>query len=144
VFIARAMCGIECKSRRFVLQLQPATVSRAVTSSFVNERDPRSRELNPVQFICNSVIYYLCLINSSTLDVWIISSVAACPTPRLKYELRPSWNNIQDTFPMETAGYNTITFQLDSTTCWIVSQICTVVALNYIYSVRQRYSHHSS
>jgi hypothetical protein len=38
--------------------------------------------------------------------VWIIASVAACPTPRLKYELRPSRNNIQDTFPIGTAGYN--------------------------------------
>jgi len=29
---------------------------------------------------------------------------AACPTPRLnqKFELRPSWNNIYDTFPTGT------------------------------------------
>jgi hypothetical protein len=85
VFIARAMCGIGCNSSRFVLQLQSATVSRAVTSSLVNERDPGSRELNPVQFICNSVIYYLCLINSSTLDVWITASAAACPAPSLNF-----------------------------------------------------------
>jgi len=35
VFIARAMCGIECKSRRLVHQLQSAEVSRTLTSSFV-------------------------------------------------------------------------------------------------------------
>jgi len=33
VFIARAMCGIERKSRRLVLQFQYAEVSRTVTSS---------------------------------------------------------------------------------------------------------------
>jgi len=34
---------------------------------------------------------------------------AACPTPRLnlKFELRPSWNNIHDTFPQrDRKGYN--------------------------------------
>jgi hypothetical protein len=62
--------------------------------------------IEPSTVHCNSAIYYLCSINSSTLDVWIIASVAACPTPRLKYELRLSWNNIQDTFPIGTAGYN--------------------------------------
>jgi hypothetical protein len=35
VFIARAIYGIECKSRSLVLQLQSAEVSRKVTSSFV-------------------------------------------------------------------------------------------------------------
>jgi len=54
VFIARAMCGIECKSRRSVLQWQSAKVARTVTSSFlwswtisvnVNEgiQDPENR-----------------------------------------------------------------------------------------------------
>jgi hypothetical protein len=33
--VARAMCGIECKSRRLVLQLQSAEVSQTVTSSLV-------------------------------------------------------------------------------------------------------------
>jgi len=53
MFIVRAMCGIECKSRRLVLELQSAEVSRTVTSSFewswtiivnINEgiQDPRS------------------------------------------------------------------------------------------------------
>ena len=35
MFISPAMCGIECKSRHLVLQLQSAEVSRMVTSSFV-------------------------------------------------------------------------------------------------------------
>jgi len=66
--------------------------------------DPRSRELNSVQFICNSIIPCLRTINSSILDVGIIVC-AACPTPRLNlsFELRPSWNNIHDTFPTGTA-----------------------------------------
>jgi hypothetical protein len=34
MFIARALCGIECNSSCLVLQLQSAEVSRTVTSSF--------------------------------------------------------------------------------------------------------------
>ena len=34
MFIMRAVCGIECKGRRLVIQLQSAIVSRTPTSSF--------------------------------------------------------------------------------------------------------------
>jgi hypothetical protein len=33
---------------------------------------------------------------------------AACPAPRLKFELRPSWNNIHVTFPTWTAQDATV------------------------------------
>jgi len=35
----------------------------------------------------------------------LLRACAACPTPRLNlsFELRPSWNNIHDTFPSGTA-----------------------------------------
>jgi len=51
------------------------------------------------------LIHCLCTINCSTLDVGIIASVCvACATPHLhlKFEFRPSWNNIHDTFPTGT------------------------------------------
>ena len=40
----------------------------------------------------------------------IIASVAVCPTPRLnlKFELRPSWNNIHYAFPTGTAQGTTL------------------------------------
>ena len=44
------------------------------------------------------------MINSSTLDVGIITSVCSLPNSlNLKFELSPSWNNIHDTFPTGTA-----------------------------------------
>ena len=33
---------------------------------------------------------------------------AACPTPHLKFKLRPSWNNIHDTFPTGTVQDTTL------------------------------------
>jgi len=36
MFIARAMCGIECKSKRLVHHLQSAEVSQTATRSFVS------------------------------------------------------------------------------------------------------------
>ena len=47
------------------------------------------------------IIHYSCTINSSTLDVGIIASVCCLTNSPSwpKFELRPSWNNIHDTFP---------------------------------------------
>jgi hypothetical protein len=69
-----------------------------------------SRELNSIQLICISIIHCLCLINSSKLDVGIIASVCCLPNSpsSLKFELRPSWNNIHDTFPTGTAQDTTL------------------------------------
>ena len=47
------------------------------------------------------IIHYSCTINSSTLDVGIIASVCCLTNSPSwpKFELRPFWNNIHDTFP---------------------------------------------
>jgi len=44
-------------------------------------------------------------MNSYTLDVGIIARVCGLPNSpsSLKFELRPSWNNIHDMFPTGTA-----------------------------------------
>ena len=66
----------------------------------------------PRQFICISIIHCLRTINSSTIDVGIIACVCVCvcvcvcslpnSPSELKFELRPSWNDIHDTFPTGT------------------------------------------
>ena len=67
--------------------------------------DARTYKPKPIQFICINTILSLCLINSSKLDVGIIASVCGLPhSPSyLKFELRPSWNNIHDTLLTGTA-----------------------------------------
>jgi hypothetical protein len=61
VFIARAMYGIECKSRRLVFEEQSASFSNCDQQLCTKVedhclwRDPRSRELNSIQFICISI-----------------------------------------------------------------------------------------
>jgi hypothetical protein len=92
-------CGSGCH----VIQLQPAEVSRKVTSSFqrswtvnVNANEgiqARSRQLNSVQFTCNSTMHYPCTVKCSALDVRIIGSVCGlsdCPTVRLNC----SWSSV--------------------------------------------------
>ena len=121
MFITRAMCGLtyvtvaalcsSCSLQKY-LERWPAALNGAgllVLMLMKGPKIPRT-ELNTV--ICIRIIHCLCPINSSILDVGFIASVyATCPSPRLnlKYELRPSWNNIHDTFPTgDSAGYNTI------------------------------------
>ena len=84
MFIARPMCGIECKSRNLVHELQSAEVSRTVTTSFVwswaiSANVNEGSKLNSIQFTCISIIHCLCTANSSTLDVGIIASVCGLP-----------------------------------------------------------------
>jgi hypothetical protein len=61
VFIARAMCGIECKSRRLVFEEQSASFSKCDQQLCTKLddhclwRDPISRVLNSIQFICISI-----------------------------------------------------------------------------------------
>ena len=38
----------------------------------------------------------------------LLQVCAACPTPHLKFELRPSWNNIHDTFPTRSVQDTTL------------------------------------
>jgi hypothetical protein len=118
VFIARAKCVIECNSRRLVLQLQSAEVSRTVMGSFawswtigvdVKWRDPRSRELNSIQFICINIIHCLCTINSITLDVGIIANVCGLPNSPFLTEVRAP--SLLEQHPLyfhhrDSAGYN--------------------------------------
>jgi len=78
--------GHECKSSGFVLQLQSAeyverwraALNEAVHSVGVNcNEETHIRDLNSIQFTCNSIIHCLCTINSSTVDVGIIASVCS-------------------------------------------------------------------
>ena len=101
-----------CNSSCLVHQLQSTKVSLTVTSSNecswtvsanVNEgthnHDSRTQS---IQFTRNSIIHCLYTINSSTLDVGIIASVFSLPSLNPKFALRPSGNNIHDTFPTGT------------------------------------------
>jgi len=47
--------------------------------SVIGNEEIHIRDLNSVQFTCNSIIHRLCTINSSTLDVGIIASVCGLP-----------------------------------------------------------------
>jgi len=122
--------GHECKSRRLVLQLQSAEILRTVTSSFVwswtisvnvNEGIQDPENCNSIHFICISIIHCLCPINSSTFGVGVIASVRGLHNSpfELKFELRPSWNDIHNTFPTGTAQ--------DTTTCRNESVFCVCV-----------------
>jgi hypothetical protein len=61
VCIARAMCGIEYKRRRLVFEEQSASFSNCdqqlcmKLDDHCSWRDPRSRELNSIKFICISI-----------------------------------------------------------------------------------------
>jgi hypothetical protein len=59
------MCGIECKSRRLVFEEQSASFSNCDQRFCMKLddhcfwRDPRSWELNSIQFICISISLYM-------------------------------------------------------------------------------------
>jgi hypothetical protein len=73
-----ALCSI-C-SLRNISERRRAALNEAGRSLGVNcNEETHIRELNSVQFTCNSIIHCLCTINSSTLDVGIIASVLILP-----------------------------------------------------------------
>jgi hypothetical protein len=73
VFIAWPMYGIECKGRRLVLEEQSASFSNCdqqLCMKLDNHclwRNPRSQELNSIQFICISISL---LMLNKLLDTW--------------------------------------------------------------------------
>jgi hypothetical protein len=119
VFIARAMCGIECMCRRLVLQLQSAEISRTVTSSFVwrwtisvnvNEgiQDPE----NWTQY--SSFVSALFTVYAQWTPVhltWgLLRVCAACPIPRLNWSsssVPPGKTSTIRSPPGTAQGYNT-------------------------------------
>jgi hypothetical protein len=83
VFITRAMCGIEYKSRRLVFEEQSASFSNCDQRLCMKLddhclwRDPRYRVLNSIQFICISISL---LILNKLLYIWLLQVCEACPT----------------------------------------------------------------
>ena len=63
-------------------------------------------KMSPIQFSCNCNYSLITQIKFPVHWTWgLLRMCAACLTPRLNLssELRPSWNNIQDTFPTGSA-----------------------------------------
>jgi hypothetical protein len=121
MLIARAMWGLThvtvaalcCScSLLFISNSDWATENETGRSVSVNcNEETRWRELSPIQFSCNCD--YSLITHNKTLVHWtwgLLRVCAACPTPRLNLssELRPSWNNIQDTFPTGSAPDTTV------------------------------------
>ena len=112
MFIAGAMCGFKsvtvaallcsnCSLLR-IWNSNWATENEAGRSVSVNgNEEPSWRELSPIQFSCNCGYSLITHNETPVHSTWgLLRVCAACPTPRLNLssELRPSWNNIQDTF----------------------------------------------
>jgi hypothetical protein len=108
MFMARAVCSC------LVLHLHSAELSPPVTNSFewswtisVNGNEGTQDPENWTQYL--SIVSELFTVYTQQPPVhltWgLLRVCAGCPTPRLnlKFELRPSWNNIHDTFPTGTA-----------------------------------------
>jgi len=111
VFIARAKCGltyvtiIALCSGWILLCISNsdwATENEAGQSVSVNgNEEPRCRDLSPIEFSCNCNYSLITHNKTPVHSTWgLLVVCAACPSPRLNLssELRPSGNNIQDTF----------------------------------------------
>jgi len=133
MFIAGAMCGFKsvtvaallcsnCSLLR-IWNSNWATENEAGRSVSVNgNEEPSWRELSPIQFSCNCGYSLITHNETPVHSTWgLLRVCAACPTPRLNLssELRPSWNNIQDTFShrLLPAGYNTCPCDKATVTC---------------------------
>jgi hypothetical protein len=116
MFITRAMCGLTsvtvialCSdwSLLCISNSDWATENEAGRSVSVNGNEKTCwRDLSPIQFSCD--FNYSLITHNKTPVHWtwgLLRVCAACSTPRLNLssELRPSWNNIQDTFPTGSA-----------------------------------------
>ena len=124
MFIARAMCGLtSSNSNCLVLRLESVMYFKTMTEQ-QNEAG-RWRELSPLQFSCYCNYSLITRNKTPVHSTWgLLRVCAACSTPRLNQssELRPSWNNIQDTFltgsatntkdmlPLDRITYNDVVF----------------------------------
>jgi hypothetical protein len=115
MFIARAMCGLTVRnSSCLVIRLQSAAVSQTVTGSFqwswtisvnVNEETHNHGSRTPYISLVTPLFTVHTKQKPEHLTWGLLRVCPACPTARLnlKFELRSSWNNIQDTFPTGNA-----------------------------------------
>jgi len=130
VFIARAMCGLThvtvaalCSSCSLlcISNSDWTTENEAGRSVSVNgNEETRWRDLSPTQFSCDCNYSLITHNKTPVHSTWgLLSVCAACSTPRLDLssELRPSWNNIQDTWGIKN--------QLDVTDCLYFTHICS-------------------
>ena len=87
-----------------------ATENESGRSVSINgNEEPRWRDLSPVQFSCDCNYSLITHNKTPVHSTWgLLRVCAAFPTVRLNLssELRPSWNNIQDTFLI---GFPTVT-----------------------------------
>jgi hypothetical protein len=109
MFTTRAICGV--MNARVAALCSSCSLQQIISNSdgqlwmklddqreLMLMRDPRSRELNSILFTCNSIIHYSCTVNW----MWELLRVCAACSLNLRFELRPSWNDIHDTFPTGT------------------------------------------
>ena len=120
MFIARAICGLThvtvsalCSScsQLSISNGDWATENEAGRSVSVNSNEePRWRDLSPTQFSCNRKYSLITHNKTPVHSTWgLLRVCAACRTPSLNLssELRPSGNNIQDTFPTGSTQHTT-------------------------------------
>jgi hypothetical protein len=132
MLIARAMCGLThvtvaalCSSCSLlcISNSDWATEDEAGRSVSVNcNEETRWRELSPIEFSCDCNYSLITHNKTPVHSTWgLLRVCAACSTPRLNRssELRPSWNNIQDTVLTGSAPDTTITINLSG---WSVSR----------------------
>jgi hypothetical protein len=132
VFIARAMCGIECKRRRLVFEEQSASCSNCdqqlckKLDDHCLRRDPRSRVLNSIQFICisisllmpNKLLYTWCRDYCKCVRLAQLPVLTEVPAPSL-WEQHPWYVPHRD-----RPGYNSVAYLHDF--------LCEVLLLNLL------------
>ena len=118
MFIARVMCGLThvtvaalfCSSSLLRISNSDSATENEAGHSVNGNEEPRWRDLSPIQFSCNCNYSLITHNKTPVHSTWgLLRVCAACPTLRLNLssEIRPSGNNIQDTFPHRVhAGYN--------------------------------------
>jgi len=110
MFIARGMCGLTyvtvatlCSSYSLQKYLErwPAALNKAGRSHVNEETQNHGRRTPYISLVTTLFTVYAQQTQNTWRGDYCECVCAACPTPRLnlKFELRPSWNNIHDTFP---------------------------------------------
>jgi hypothetical protein len=143
MLFARVMCGLThvtvaavCCSCSLLCTSNSDWTTENETGRSVSvngNEETRWRELSPIQFSCDCN-YSLIMHNKTPVhSTWgLLRVCAVCPTPRLNLssELRPSWNNIQDTFltgPAQDTTLNTLRYNPEEgTKCCYISGTSTM------------------
>jgi hypothetical protein len=109
VFIARAVCGLTHVTVAALCcscSLLCVSENEAGQSVSVNDNEEPAGKTSPVQFSCNCNYSLITHNKTPVHSIWgLLSVYVVCRTPRLNLssELRPSGNNVQDTFPTGSA-----------------------------------------